>query len=279
MFPRHNQRQGEALHRAGLTLVELLLAMSITAIMAGTLSVLASAVYQGTAHIESQGTATQHARVVLDRIERLVSEATATPEYPGVVVVHETVGAWRFPDMLVLWHPNAAPANPAGPPLVEELILVCPDPLRPRALIEVTVPGDNRPVAFDEVSLNSAAWRAELERLAADPSSQRVLLTELLRTNSVDNLSDRSDLRGAVRFECVLSPSASQWTAWQAGTLSWDQLSWAQGVYGSQAGLRQAWLRTELQLVGHGEPNTLDRDGQDTTPFLGSGVLFYEMRP
>ena len=63
----------------------------------------------------------------------------------------------------------------------------------------------------------------------------------------------------------------------QHGQLSvtWMNLPWVQGIYGSQSGLRQVWVRMELQLapgVDWSESNSAAAWG---VPFFGSAALYY----
>jgi len=97
---------------------------------------LARTAQQSFEYAEGYGTATQHARVALDRIARNVAEATANERFPGCLVVSETVGTYEYPDTLVVWHPSAAPVDPTGLPRYKELIVYCPDPNTPGRLVE-----------------------------------------------------------------------------------------------------------------------------------------------
>ena len=121
--------------RRGLTLIELTFAVLIMAMVTGALVGALHAVQLANEYGQGYGTATQHARVALDRIDRAVNEAYGTLNYPGVWVTADTDGSWTFPDTVVIWHPGGTPANPAGPPLVQELTIVCPDPAAPNDLI------------------------------------------------------------------------------------------------------------------------------------------------
>lgn len=261
--------------RRGLTLLELLIAMSIMVMVVAALTGLARAVQLGSQYGEGHGSATQHARVVIERITRSIGEATASESFPGFIVVADEVGAWRFPDTLVVWRPSAAAADPDGLPRFNELVIYSPDSDSPNQLLELTVPSDTRPVPpIDQ----EAAWAAEIAAIKSSSRTERVALTTLLR---VASLSEANELqtRGAVRFEVRLRPSAEEWTDYRSGTLDWDELAWVQGLHGTGAGVRQAWLRMELQLMP-GDQAVADGFGEyEAIPFFGSATLYYEMKP
>ena len=259
--------------RRGLTLLELLIAMSIMVIVIGTLGALARAVQLGSEYGEGHGTATQHGRVCLERIARVVNEATAGSSFPGFLVIPEEVNSWRFPDTLVVWHPESPPTDTDGLPLFSELVIYCPNPAAPGQLLEVTAPGDDRQVpSIDE----TARWASEIESIKASRDSRKIPLTNLLRTSMVSNVADYTE-RGAVRFESLLRPSADQWQQYESGSLDWDELPWVQGIYGSQTGLRQSWLRIEMQLMPGTTVADNDPGGQQAIPFFGSAAVYYEM--
>ena len=270
----HADRKRCAGWRKGLTLLELLIAISIMVLVVAALAGLARAVQLGSEYSEGHGEATQHARVVIERISRAVERATASESFPGFLVVAEEVGTWRFPDTLVVWHPDGAPADPDGLPRFDELVIFCPHPDSPNQLLEITVPGDGRtvPPVDDE-----AGWASELAAIKSSVGTEAVALTTLVRTCSLPQSSDQES-RGAVRFEARLRPSAAEWSAYQAGTLAWDDLAWVQGIHSSQTGLRQAWLRMELQLMPGEGSAADDPGGQQAIPFFGSAALYYEMK-
>jgi hypothetical protein len=278
---RHEMRPAcrTARRRFGLTLVELLIASSIVVLVVAALAGLARAVQLGSAYGEGHGTATQHARVILERISRAVHGATANESFPGLLVVAEESGRWRFPDTLVVWRPKSQAVDPKGLPRLNELVIYCPHPTIPNELLEITVPNDSRtmPPASDE-----AAWAAELAAIKTSSSSTAIPLTTLLRTCSLAGSassvsSGGTDCRAAVRFECQLRPSAADWAAYKAGTLAWDKLPWVQGIGSSKTGLRQAWLRIELQMMPGAEAAGDDPGGQQAIPFFGSAALYYEL--
>jgi len=255
-----------------MTLLELLIAISIMAMVVGTLGALARGVQEGYTYTEGHGTATQHARVVLERISATVREATTSPEFPGVLVVSEEDGGWEFPDTLVIWHPDGPPADPAGLPRYNELVMYCPGPALPNRLVEMTVPGDTRTVPPPE---STSQWETEIEAIKSGSRRRTVMLTDLLRTGRVEE-GALGSLRGAARFAVRLRPSQEEWQAFKDGEIDFDDLAWVQGIYGSQTGLRQVWVRAELQLMP-GDQAAADSASATPVPVLGSAALYYEM--
>src|SRR5437773_7261356 len=108
--------------RRGLTLAELLVASTIMLLIAAAVGTLASAVKSTNDYCHGYTTSAQHARVGLSRLERAVTNAFATEQFPGCLVVAEQAGSQTLPNTLVVWFPTTSTvANPAGLPLISEL--------------------------------------------------------------------------------------------------------------------------------------------------------------
>lgn len=264
--------------RRGLTLVELLLAAAVSAILVGALSTLSATVRQNSTFNQGQQDAVQHASVVFDRIAHYVDAAYATETYPGAVVVADLVGTTRYPDTLLIWRPATTPANPAGPPLVRELIIICPDPSDATQLVEITRPSDTRTIELNDASLNTSTGRTFVSGLKTAAGATKVLLTPLVRTASASATNGTTSMRAAVRFECELHPTAAEVSACRSGSTAWTNLNWPQGLYSSSAGMRQVWVRGEVQLIGKSRSadGTVAADAA-TLPFFGSATKYYTL--
>jgi hypothetical protein len=251
--------------------------LTISAILVGTLGMMAQAVGQYSKLNEGETTALQQARVAMERLNRYVSEAYAAENYPGVVVMHDTIGSYRYPDTVLIWRPpGGTPANPAGPPLIRELVIICPDPNAPHRLLEITAPTDSRTIQLNDASINTSTGRSLVNGVKSANGSVKALLTQQLRTASPSSGSPRA----AVRFEVELHPTAAELSAFRAGTATWASLSWPQNTFGSEFGVRQVWLRSELQLTSLPRlaDGTVPADAM-TLPFFGSASLFHQLKP
>ncbi len=262
---------------AGLTLIELLVAITIVSLIVAALGAMASAVQSSAGYSQSHATATQNARVALQRIGRAIESASASDLFPGALVVATEVGTWRFPDALVVWNPDTAPADPEGLPRFNELKIYCPRPNRPNELVELTTPNDARTTPSPQ---DTSAWQTELERIKSSSDTRSVVLTGLLRTAlpadpSVD--AAHRQLRGTARFEVRYRPDPAQLAAYRSGSATWESLPWVQGIYGSQTGLAQTWVRIELQVVPEGNAHPTDPSASLGVAYFGSGALFYEV--
>jgi prepilin-type N-terminal cleavage/methylation domain-containing protein len=272
--------------RRGMTLLELVLALGILSMIMLTLAGLAKSVESASDYTAGQDAATQSARVVLDRIQRMVEESAAADVLPGAMVLNTQVGTWQLPSTLLVWHPTRSATNPRGKPrdatgpCYDELVIYCPDPTAPQRLLEVTVPGDPSKITASDAT----AWASVVTATLSSTAARKVVLTDLLRT--VQPPTTGTALRGMVRFVVRLRPSADDWTAYRntarTGTAAaeksaWQGLLWAQSICGDQTGLRQVWVRTELQLQPGTSAASRDTTGNEAIGFFGSAALYYSL--
>jgi hypothetical protein len=253
--------------RRGLTLTELLIAGTIMTLLAGGMGALVMTVHSTNEYCRGQAVAAQHGRVAIDRIQRAVRTAHASEQFPGCLVISETIGSWDFPDTLVVWSPSGSAANPAGLPRVNELAIYTPDPAVPSRLIELRAPSDisTVPAASDE-----AGWATLVDNLKVSVTSVKTELSDRLRTGAVSGGS--GDTRGCVRFTVWLAPTAEWWAEYKGGTRAWNALDWPLDCYSTRTGMRRVVCQTELHIL----PGDAD-SGQTAVPFFGSTALTYEL--
>jgi prepilin-type N-terminal cleavage/methylation domain-containing protein len=259
--------------RRGLTIIELLFAVMIMAMVAAALQAMIGSVQLANDYSQGYGTATQHARVALSRIETAVHQAYGKSIYPGVWVTHDTDGQWTYPNTLIVWQPSGTPANPAGPPLVQELVIFCPDPNAPNDLVQLTVPGNTTTVP----TTNTASFTTLINSLKTSSTASKIVLTNLLEVAAVSSAVGGAASRSAVRFVVTLTPSAASWSSYLGGGTAWGNLTWAQGMCSAAEGRRMVWLRSEIQLVPGIEWTGENSAAAAPVPFLGSACFSYPM--
>ena len=272
--------------RSGVTLVELVMSMAVMSMMMVGLAGLSMTVQEGAEFNRGYGEITQHARIVSSHITHTINRAAATEDTPGVVVLDEVVGGWRFPDTLVVWSPESGePVDPAKGPLVSELVVFTPNPSAPNELWELTDRG-NSALATSLIDYANwtqfgtlTGWQNCVAAMVASNDSSKVVLTDRLRiaSTSTSDLTNTSLWRGCIRFESDIRPSRNQWWSYKATPSTWNNLAWAQGIHGSQTGLRQTTVRFEFHLQPEASTVAGDSEVMPPLPFFGSAALRYEM--
>jgi type II secretory pathway pseudopilin PulG len=261
----------------GITLVELLIAAAVMSMIAAALAALAVAVRTSADQARNHGSVTQHAHIILGRLQQTLERAHASESFPGFLAVTHSVQSWEFPDALVVWRASGGPADANGLPRFQELVFFVPDPQAPNRLLEVTLPGDTRPVPPPS---DQAAWRHELAQVLSDPQAQRLVWTDRLRVASAGAASGPwGPYRGAVRFEVLVRPTETEWSRFRAGQLAWQDIAWVQNIRGAGTGLRQACCQIELQLVASSTPSPAPTSADQALTFFASAALYYELRP
>jgi prepilin-type N-terminal cleavage/methylation domain-containing protein len=257
----------------GLTLVELMISILILSVTVVALGMMFRAVEISSEYNQGYGTATQHARVTLDRLDRAINQAYANNSYCGAWATQNTVGSYTFPDTLVIWRPSGTPANPSGAPLASELDIFCPDPAATNQLVEITVPNDTSTMPSP---INTTTFKSYIDGLKTEAGANKVLLTNLLRTASVVGSSQSF---AAMRFIVQLSPTDANYSSYQSGSTTFENVPWAQSICSPSTGLRQVWVRTELQLMPVGQWVVTNAAAEQAVPYFGSSSYYYEMTP
>jgi hypothetical protein len=263
-----------AQRRRGLTLTELLVATTIMIMIAGAMGTLAMTVHSANDYCRAHILSAQHARVSLDRIEQALEDSLANEQFPACLVVAEQAGSQELPDTLVIWRPQGAAANPSGLPLIRELVVFAPDPGRPNCLMEIRAPEAADPVPPPS---DTSAWRTLTNLLRTSQTTEKIILTDRLRTAPLDGSWNEAltpaELRGVVRFRRVMAPSQEEWDEYRAATRAWNQLSWPLDSYRSTSGTRAVSCQTELQIVA----GQMASAASTAVPFFGSALRTYEL--
>ncbi len=259
--------------RFGVSVAELLVAISIVAMVATATAALARAMQQAFEIMEAQGQVVQQARVCLERIVHTVSQARTSPQFPGFLVVTYSFDTFPIADTLVVWSPKGNAAEPEGLPRFNELVVYCPHPEHPNRLLEIRFPEDSRPVP---PITDLSSWRQELQNLKQASDAQRVELSALMRTVTLTTglVTKR---QAGLWFFSRMRPSEEEWLQYMQGSRSWESLSWVQGMYGVHRGIRQHWLRIELQMLPP-ELASSSTGTREPLPFFGSVAIYYPVK-
>jgi hypothetical protein len=254
--------------RAAFTLAEVLVASTVSVLIAGAMAVMADGIQQTASYTFAQETAHQHARVALERIQTAVSGAASSNDNPPAVVLADISGVYTFPETLVVWK---ADTNGNDTPQANELVVFCANPSNPKQLWELSNPTDYQTVSMTD----AAALQALVTAMKSNSSAKKTVLTSLLRSCISHDLGAP---KPAVRFDIAMQPSATEWAQYRAATLAWNNLSWAGGIYGTQRGLRQVRVNVELQILPDSDDDASTSPDSFTVPFLGSATVYYELK-
>ncbi|MCA9121088.1 MAG: hypothetical protein H6822_17650 [Planctomycetaceae bacterium] len=253
---------------------------AVMALLATTMAALATTVQISNEQQIGRGEALQHGQVAIERIERALLGATANEQFPGFIVMSQTINGATFPDTLVVWNPKGEPIDPSGLPRVNELVVFSPadgDASRLLEMRDSTDPSQVPPIANVDEWADLISMMKSMAYYDYDYGygTSTAVLTDLMRTAEVTTSSGQSlGKRACIRFEQVLRPSASEWQSYKSGSTAWANLPWVLGVYGATTGQRQALCRIELQL----RPGDIDsNDKQAAIPFFGSTAIYYQL--
>lgn len=263
----------------GFTLVELLMAMTITSMLSIVLAGLIMAVQTARAHTEGLEESTIQAQVAIDRIKFMVSHAgvyqlAGQPTTLGVRVVNHTSSPEDLPDVLVVWSGGkdvsmADLGLQQQLPRINELILYSFDPDAPTHLVEISFPTNTADIDFRD-----AGFESTILSLTTSAQAEKTIICDRIRRSDYSSNTGATPLVN-MRFELIQTPRDDVLATAVPGTADWYDLGWAQGVVASDLGMRQANLRIELQIdqqPTHAEMST-------SIPFFGSASYRYVYRP
>jgi len=262
-----SSNQEKRRNRNGFSLGELLIAMTITSMVVGAISSLALTVEHTNSFVQGNDELLQHGRVAVQRIERTLSEAHCSEQFPGFIVLTSTVDGYTLSDILIVWAPTGTAANPAGLPLYNELVLFFPDPSDPKNLLEARLSGESAEVPSTS---DTSTWKSELLTYYSGGSFETTQLTHLLETATIG--SNNAKTKSMLHFSVTQRPSDAEIAAVRDGSGTWEDLPWVQDVYSSKTGLRQSWCSFDMVLKSEVTANGSD---QASIPFFGSCATYY----
>lgn len=280
--------QSKAGLRTGMSLVELLVGITLNSMLALMLAGMTLAVGNGWEHTTGLDDATQQARVTIERIKYMVSQAgvyqlAGQPPVDGIAVVERASGAYRFPEILVIWSGgrNGGMVNNGVVtrlPTINELVVYAPQYDDPTRLVEIVDTTNTNNIDFV-----AASFGTTILSLVSATQSNKALLCDRIHKTPMPVVVGSSSNAGNVRFECLESPTNSALSGVTPGSAAWYGLVWSQGVVSGDCGLRQTAVRIELQ-VEQRPVGTLTNAQRGTPvnsalPFIGSTNYRYVYRP
>lgn len=253
--------------KRGLSLAELLVASAVMGIICVSFGTLAMSVQMANEYSQEKNLVGQHARVILQRIERTLQSAHATESFPGMVPITYYYSNFDFPQAIAVWDP-AGEALTAYP-RIDELVVFAIDPTNPNQLLEIRNQLDTRnaPALTDE-----AGWRTLVTDLIQSPESEIVEISDLVRAGQAG-----SNYYSTLRFQTRIVPSDAEIAAARGGSANWKDLNWATSIYSSKAGIRQVWCHFEWQLVPSSDIGQHSGLREQAVPFFGSSAIYYQV--
>lgn len=253
--------------KRGLSLAELLVASAVMGIICLSFGTLAMSVQMANEYSQEKNLVGQHARVILQRVERTMQSAYATESFPGMLPITYYYASYDFPQAIAIWAPTGDPI--ASYPRIDELVVFAVDPDNSNRLLEIRNESDTRsaPGLTDE-----AGWRTLITDLINSADSEIVEISDLVRAGKAG-----SNYYSTLRFETRVLPSDADIAAARAGSVDWEDLNWATSIYSAKAGLRQVWCHFEWQLVPNANLEEHAQLREQAVPFFGSSAIFYQV--
>ncbi|MDA7952128.1 MAG: prepilin-type N-terminal cleavage/methylation domain-containing protein [Pirellulaceae bacterium] len=255
--------------RQGMTFLELMISMTILSAIVGTMGIIALSMEAHYQNQQGRANASQHARVVFERINRVVHQASSNNVFPGLLAVDTDINGVSFPGTLVVWKTDR-PIEKELKPLYSELIVFSFDPDRPQNIVQFQNLSDTREVPpIDQ----TGTWKSEIAAFKANGLTTKLVLTKLLRTRTVAD----SNSVGILRFKTRYLPSEEELESYKNKTKSWELLTWPTTPFQKESRLRQVLCQTEIQLLPTAKGQREDPTGETSIAFFGSSTHYYPL--
>lgn len=253
--------------KRGLSLAELLVASAVMGIICLSFGTLAMSVQMANEYSQEKNLVGQHARVILQRVERSMQGAHATESFPGILPITYYYSTYDFPQAIAVWDPIGDPI--ASYPQVDELVIFAVDPDNPNRFLEIRNESNTStaPGVTDET-----AWRTLVTNLINSSDSDIVEISDLVRAGKAG-----SNYYSTLRFQTRVVPTDADIAAARSGSVDWEDLTWATSIYSSKAGIRQVWCHFEWQLVPTSNIDEHSSLGEQAVPFFGSSAIYYQV--
>ena len=275
--------------RRGFTLAELLLASVILTLVLSVLAGVTQAVHTAWNYSTTREDCRLEAQAAVERIQWMLRQAgtyrlAGGPTVFGVRSV--TIGSNNeaAPAVLVIWSGGrngglASQGVLSRLPRINELVIYGCDPQQPREFVELTIPGNTQPIAF-----NSPLFADNIKSLMAATGQDRIRLCRRIRIAPLTIAENWPGLGGVnqmglVRMDAGMTPTDDAIAAASPGTTAWQELPWSQGLVSPAGGLRAVRVLIELQLEPAPEHVRTDAGESLAIPFFGLASARYVHQP
>ena len=180
--------------RRAMTLAELLISMTILAMMSVVLAGMSNAVNSAWSYTKGIEETDLQAQAALERIQYMVSQTgtykvSGQPTRAGLAVVTRSVGSSQLPDALVLWTGGrsggmATSGVQSRLPIIGELLIYTWDASTPASLNEVAFPGQTASFDFAASDLST-----QVTNLLSSSTAEKIPLCQRLRVSSLSSTS------------------------------------------------------------------------------------------
>ena len=271
--------------RAGLTLVELLMAMGISSILVVALGGIVTATQSAWKHTQGIEDSQAQITATFDRIKMMVSQAgiyqvSGQPPQVGLAVVTNSWNSIDIANTLVVWTGGRnGGISDQGVltrlPKISELLIYTSDPDDTHNLIEIALPGVDSSIDF-----NSSSFNSSIRSAIKSSNAESALLSNRIKSSQfILSGNPWGSPVGNIRFEIVKTPSDSSLGSVSPGTSGWMNLPWPQGTTSSTSGLRLVTINYEIQFETAERTFLNDVNSPTALPFFGSSSRYYAYAP
>ncbi|QDU53805.1 prepilin-type N-terminal cleavage/methylation domain-containing protein [Gimesia panareensis] len=274
-----------ARHAGGFTLVELLMAMTISAILIMALAGIVTATQSAWKH--TQGIEDSQAEITasFERMKMMISQAGVyqldgqAPQV-GLAVVTRPWNYIDVPDILVVWSGGRnGGISQSGVlnrlPLMNELLIYTSDPADSHQFVEIALPDSTAEIDFNGSSFNSTIRSA----IESNQAEKALLSKRLKNSQYLLSGSPWGPAAANIIFQITRTPDDASLQTIAPGTSGWMNLPWPQGTVSATSGLRQVTVSYEIQFETAEQTEFTDINSATALPFFGSSSRLYAYTP
>jgi prepilin-type N-terminal cleavage/methylation domain-containing protein len=269
----------------GFTLVELLMAMSISAILIMALAGIVTATQSAWKH--TQGIEDSQAEITasFERMKMMISQAgvyqlNGQAPQVGLAVVTRPWNYIDIPDVLVVWSGGRNGGISQNGvlnrlPRMNELLIYTSDPADPQHFVEIALPD-----VTTDMDFNSATFASAIRSAIQSNQAEKALLSQRLKTSQYLLSGEPWGPSAAnIIFTMTQTPDDTSLSGVTPGTSAWMNLAWPQGTVSASSGLRQVSINYEIQFETAEQTALNEINSATALPFFGSSSRLYAYTP